>query len=86
MTKNIFFFCLFSLVLFAPIPASGAEPSFKLDCPFFLKWSADWETCVVKWNTFYGLTITLIAISIVIAAIIVAIWKIYKIKKKNLGS
>jgi len=58
-------------------------PSFGLDCPFFLRWSTDWQTCVVQWNTFYGLAIVLAVIAFIVAATLVTLWMIYRKKTKT---
>ena len=64
--------------------AFGSEgPLYSLDCPFFLKWSVDWQACMVQWNTYYGLTIVLLVLGIVVTAIIVAVWKVYKNKTRH---
>ena len=59
---------------------ANENPSFKFDCPFFLKWSADWQTCMVQWNTFYGLFIILVVIGIIVSAVLVVLWKVYRKK------
>lgn len=63
------------------VSAFASEGSlYKLDCPFFLRWSMDWQTCVVQWNTFYGLAITIGVIGIIVAIALVTAWKIYRAK------
>ena len=80
----LFLFLLAITIVFYPTTALGGDdPLYSLDCPFFLKWSVDWETCVVQWNTFYGLFIILIILGIITTAAVVAIWKIYRISAKR---
>ena len=64
-------------------PPIRDEPSWELDCPFFLKWSADWQACTVQWNTFYGLFIILVVIGVIVAATLVVLWKIYRHKTRT---
>lgn len=72
------------MIMFLPATALAADdPLWGLDCPFFLKWSVDWETCVVQWNTYYGLTIILTVLGIIVTAAVVAIWKLYRIAAKR---
>ena len=59
---------------------ASENPSFKLDCPFFSKWSVDWQACTVQWNTFYGLFIILVVIGIIVSAALVVLWKVYRKK------
>ncbi len=51
------------------------EPIYAADCPFFLRWSIEWQTCVIQWNTFYGLTIALIILGIIVTVATVLVWK-----------
>jgi len=69
--------------LFFMDPAFASEgPSFGLDCPFFLRRSTDRRTCVVQWNTFYGLAIVLAVIAFIVAARPVTLRMIYRKKTK----
>lgn len=84
MSTPFFLFLIIITVVFLPATALGADdPLWRLDCPFFLKWSVDWETCVVQWNTYYGLTIILAVLGIIVTAVVVAIWKLYRIEAKR---
>ena len=56
---------------------TGDPPEFTLDCPFFLKWSADWGMCIIQLNTIYGLTIMLGIVVTVVIVVAAMIWKIY---------
>ena len=57
---------------------TGSGPIHGLDCPFFMQWSVDWQVCTIPWHTFYGLYIVLVILVIIVSAILVAVWKIYK--------
>lgn len=84
MNRPFFSFFIAIMVVFLPATVLGADdPLWRLDCPFFLKWSVDWETCVVQWNTYYGLIITLTVLGIIVTAAVVAIWKLYGIAAKR---
>ncbi len=71
--------------IFLDLAFASKEPQFKIDCPFFLKWSADWETCMVQWNTFYGLAIVLAVIVFIVATTLVTLWMIYRKKTDPSG-
>jgi len=40
-------------LFFTDLALASEGPPFGIDCPFFLRWSADWQTCVVQWSTCY---------------------------------